>query len=131
MVQVFLVDMKQIDWFIIVLGFLVGALGYWTAEFSDDRAIYNSLYYIKAPGTFIAVILAGLIRKREPAMNALRVTLGVMLGMLSRIFYDMIQDPSSHNLFPFELLIGLVIVMPVAFLGAYLIYGVFYLAGRN
>ncbi len=131
MVQVFLVDMKQIDWLILVLGFLVGALGYWTADFSDERALYQSVYYIKAPGAFIAVIIAGLIRKNEPAQNALRVTFGVMLGMLSRIIFDISLDPSSHNLFPFELMIGMVIVMPVAFLGAYLIYGVFYLAGKN
>ncbi|OYX24029.1 MAG: hypothetical protein B7Z16_01300 [Algoriphagus sp. 32-45-6] len=123
--------MKQIDWFILVLGFLIGALGYWTADFSDERALYNSLYFIKAPGTFLVAILGGLIRKKEPAQNALGITFGVMLGMLSRILFDMTLDPSSHNLFPFELLIGLVIVMPVAFLGSYLIYAIFYLAGKN
>lgn len=133
MIQVFFYRMKtkKINWLILILGFMVGALGYWTADFSEEGALYQSLYYIKAPGTLIAVILAGLIRKNEPALNALRVTFGVMLGMLSRIFFDMTLDPGSHNLFPFELMIGLVIVMPVAFAGAYLIFGLFFLAGRN
>ncbi|MBC6365416.1 hypothetical protein [Algoriphagus sp. AK58] len=123
--------MKKINWLILTLGFMVGALGYWTADFSEERALYESLYFIKAPGALLAVIIAGLIRKNEPAQNALRVTFGVMLGMLSRIVFDLTLDPSSHNLFPFELMIGLVIVMPVTFVGSYLIYGIFFLAGKN
>ena len=123
--------MKKINWLILTLGFMVGALGYWTADFSEERALYESLYFIKAPGALLAVIIAGLIRENEPAQNALRVTFGVMLGMLSRIVFDLTLDPSSHNLFPFELMIGLVIVMPVTFVGSYLIYGIFFLAGKN
>lgn len=123
--------MKYINWIILILGFIVGAVGYWTADFSEEKALYESVFYIKAPGAFIAVLIAGLLRKKEPAQNALRVTFGVMLGMLSRILFDMTLDPSSHNLFPFELMIGLVIVMPAAFVGSYLIYGVFFLAGKN
>ncbi|MFL0685071.1 MAG: hypothetical protein ACJLTB_17960 [Algoriphagus aquaeductus] len=123
--------MKYINWIILILGFIVGAIGYWTADFSEEKALYESVFYIKAPGAFIAVLIAGLLRKKEPAQNALRVTFGVMLGMLSRILFDMTLDPSSHNLFPFELMIGLVIVMPAAFVGSYLIYGVFFLAGKN
>ncbi|MFN3757681.1 MAG: hypothetical protein ACK4SF_00570 [Algoriphagus aquaeductus] len=123
--------MKHINWIILILGFIVGAIGYWTADFSEEKALYESVFYIKAPGAFIAVLIAGLLRKKEPAQNALRVTFGVMLGMLSRILFDMTLDPSSHNLFPFELMIGLVIVMPAAFVGSYLIYGVFFLAGKN
>ena len=123
--------MKYINWIILILGFIVGAIGYWTADFSEEKALYESVFYIKAPGAFIAVLIAGLLRKKEPAQNALRVTFGVMLGMLSRILFDMTLDPGSHNLFPFELMIGLVIVMPAAFVGSYLIYGVFFLAGKN
>lgn len=123
--------MKYINWIILILGFIVGAIGYWTADFSEEKALYESVFYIKAPGAFIAILIAGLLRKKEPAQNALRVTFGVMLGMLSRILFDMTLDPGSHNLFPFELMIGLVIVMPTAFVGSYLIYGVFFLAGKN
>lgn len=123
--------MKKTNSIILFLGFLVGALGYWTADFSEKDALYQSVFYIKAPGAFLVAVLAGFFRKNDPAMNALMVTFGLMLGMLSRIIFDIVIDPSSHNLFPFELMIGLVIIMPVAFLASYLIYGVFYLAGKN
>lgn len=113
------------------MGSLIGALGYWTADFSNDRALFESVYFIKAPGAFLAVLIAGVFRKKQPAWNALLVTFGVLLGMLSRIVVDILGDPTSHTLFPFELLIGLVIVLPVCFLGAYLIHAVFYLAGRS
>lgn len=115
----------------ILLGVLIGAFGYWTADFSEENSLYQSVFYIKAPGAFLATLLVGIFRKNQPGWNALMVSLGVMLGMLSRIFADMIVDPSSHNLFPFELLIGLVIVLPVSFVGAYLIHGVFFVAGKN
>ena len=115
----------------ILLGAFIGAFGYWTTDFSEGNALYHSLFYIKAPGAFSATLLIGIFRKNQPAWNALMVSLGVMLGMLSRIFADMIVDPSSHNLFPFELMIGLAIVLPVSFVGAYLIHGVFFTAGKN
>ncbi|MCU0400381.1 MAG: hypothetical protein MUE75_05110 [Algoriphagus sp.] len=115
----------------ILLGVLIGAFGYWTADFSEENALYQSVFYIKAPGAILATLFVGVIRKNQPAWNALMVSLGVMLGMLSRIFTDMIIDPSSHNLFPFELLIGLVIVLPATFVSAYLIHGIFFVAGKN
>jgi hypothetical protein len=64
-------------------------------------------------------------------MNALIISIGVMLGMVSRIGADLVKDPSSHNLFPFELMIGLVTVLPAAFLGSYLVKGIFFLAGKK
>ena len=115
----------------ILLGLLIGAFGYWTADFSEENALYQSVFYIKAPGAFLATLLVGVFRKNQPAWNALIVSFGVMLGMLSRIFTDMVIDPSSHNLFPFELLIGLVIVLPVSFVGSYLVYGIFFIAGKS
>lgn len=130
-IQVFFIMRKKSNLLPILLGALIGAFGYWTTDFSEDNALYNSVYYVKAPGTFLVVLLIGIIRKNQPAWNALMVSLGVMLGMLSRIFADMIVDPNSHNLFPFELMIGLAIVLPVSFVGAYLIHGVFFIAGKN
>jgi hypothetical protein len=130
-VQVFFVMRKKSNLFVLLLGFLIGALGYWTADFSEERALYESVYYIKAPGAFLAVLIAGVFRKNQPSWNALMVSFGVMLGMLSRILVDILLDPTSHNLFPFELMIGLVIVLPVCFVGAYLIHGIFYIAGKN
>lgn len=123
--------MKKANLIFLILGILVGALGHWTVDFSDERALFNSLYYVKAPGAFLVAFIGGFIWKKSPALNALFITLGVLLGMLSKILFDIIRDPSSHNLFPFELLIGLVFVLPVSFLGSYLAYGIFFLSGKE
>lgn len=115
----------------LILGVLVGAFGYWRIDFLEDGALFQTVFYTLAPGAFLVALISGIIRKNQPAMNALIISLGVMLGKISRIGANLIQDPSSHNLFPFELMIGLVIVLPASFLGAYLVYGIFFLAGKN
>ena len=129
--QVFFIMRKKSNLLVLLMGFLIGAVGYWTADFSNDRTLFESVYFIKAPGAFLAVLIAGVFRKNQPAWNALLVTFGVMLGMLSRILVDILLDPNSHNLFPFELLIGLVLVLPVSFVGSYLVNAVFFLSGKR
>lgn len=121
---------KKKNLIIIAIGFLIGSIGYWIADFSDDRALFKTISTIIGPGTFIGVIISTIYRKKKPILNALMISLGVLLGMLSRIFWDIIQDPKSHNLFPFELLIGLVIVLPVAFLGSFLVNGIYFIGGK-
>jgi hypothetical protein len=116
---------------IVLLGFLVGAIGYWTVDFSESEAFSGVIYTVLGPGAFLGSVISGLVAKKQPAFNALNISLGVMLGMLSRIFADLIMDPTSHNLFPVELMLGLVIVVPAAFIGSFLVYGIYYIAGKN
>ena len=122
---------KKSNVVVLLLGFLVGAIGYWMADFSKDRALFESVYYINATGAFLATLIAGIFRKKQPSWNALMVTFGVVLGMLSRIVVDILFDPTSHNLFPFELMIGLVIVLPACFFGAYLTHTIFHISGKS
>lgn len=116
---------------IIGLGFFVGALGYWTADFSYDGEFSRVIYSILGPGAFICAVISVFLRKKSPVFIALMISLGVMLGMLSKIFYDIIRDSSSHDLLPFELLLGLVIVIPAAFLGSFLVWGILKIAGND
>jgi hypothetical protein len=122
---------RKPDPFILILGILIGAIGYWKADFSEEKALFESVFYFKAPGSFLVALMAGLLRKKQPAWNAVLISFGVLFGMLTRILSDMVIDPGSHNLFPFELLTGLIIVLPVSFFGAYLIHIIFYLSGKS
>lgn len=115
---------------ILALGILIGVVGYWTIDFSDDRAQFNSVLKIMGPGAFFGAMVSTLIRKKKPVLNALTISAGVSMGMLSRILWDMSQNYSSDLVFPFELLIGLAIVIPAAFLGALLIYGIYLVGGK-
>ena len=115
----------------IALGFVVGAIGYWTADFTVEGDFSKVIYSILGPGAFISSAFSFFLRKKSPGFIALLVSLGIMLGMLSKIFYDIFRDPTSDNLFPFELLLGLVIVLPAASLGSYIVWGIIKLAGKN
>ncbi|MBA4300672.1 hypothetical protein SAMN03080617_00233 [Algoriphagus alkaliphilus] len=115
----------------IALGFVVGTLGYWTADFSEDGEFARVIYFYLGPGAFICAVIAFSLLKRSPGFIALMVSLGVFLGMLSKIFYDILRDSSSHDMLPFELLLGLVIVLPAAFFGSFLVWGIFKIAGKD
>ena len=122
---------KKKNLVIIAIGSLVGILGYWTLDFSEDRALYNTFFRIMGPGAFFGAMLSAFYRKKSPFFNALMISLGVLLGMLSRILWEIILDPTSHELFPFELMSGLVIVVPAAFFGSFLIYFIFWVSGEK
>lgn len=115
----------------IALGFVVGAVGYWTADFSVEGEFSKVIYSILGPGAFICSVISFSLRKKSPGFIALLISLGILLGMLSKIFYDIARDSSSHNMLPFELLLGLVIVLPAAFLGSFLVWGIIQIAGKN
>lgn len=116
---------------IIALGLLIGIVGYWTMDFADDRALFNSALKIMGPGAFFGAMLSTFFRRKKPYLNVLLICAGVAIGMLSRIFWEIIQNPSLHTYFPFELLIGLAIVLPAAFLGAFLIYFIYWISGEK
>ncbi len=113
------------------LGFLIGALGYFALDVSENGSLFKSFLFIKIPAVFSVTLIAGIIRKKQPAWNALLVSFGVFLGVVSRILIDMILDPISHDLFLFELIGVFAFILPVSFFGAYLIHGVFFIAGKN
>ena len=115
----------------IALGFVVGAFGYWTADFSEDGEFARVIYSILGPGAVICSVISFAVRKKSPGFIALLISLGIVLGMLSKIGYDIAKDSSSHDMLPFELLLGLVIVLPAAFLGSFLVWGIFQIAGKN
>jgi hypothetical protein len=124
-----MIDRKHVP--VISLGFFVGALGYWTADFSNNGEFSRVIYFFLGPGAFICAVISVFLRKKSPGFIAILISLGVLLGLLSKIFYDIIRDSSSHNLFPFELLLGLVIVIPAAFLGSFLVWGILKIAGKD
>ncbi len=115
---------------IIALGLLIGIVGYWTVDFAEDSAIFNSVLKIMGPGVFFGAMLSTFFRRKKPYLNALLICAGVAFSMLARIFWDILQNPSSHTFFPFELLIGLAIVLPAAFFGSLLIHGIYLIAGK-
>jgi hypothetical protein len=74
--------------------------------------------------TMIALALASgglaIARPTDKWRSGVGVGAGVLVPMITDIVLDIRRDPTSHNLLPFELLIGLALSMPPALLGALL-----------
>jgi uncharacterized membrane protein len=121
---------KKKNLIILAIGFLIGALGYWLADFTDDRALFKTISTIIGPGTFIGAIISTTYRKNKPILNAMMISWGVLFGMLSRILWEVFQEQKSTDIFPLELLTGFAIVLPVAFLGSFLVKGIYFLGGK-
>jgi hypothetical protein len=45
--------------------------------------------------------------EKRPWEIALLITTGIMISIMCRIIFDGINDPSTHNLFPFEIIAAL------------------------
>ncbi|WP_332912185.1 hypothetical protein [Algoriphagus boritolerans] len=48
----------------IALGFVVGAIGYWTADFSEKGEFSRVIYSILGPGAFICSVISFSLRKK-------------------------------------------------------------------
>ncbi|WP_297338106.1 hypothetical protein [Algoriphagus sp.] len=107
-------------------GIGVGALSYWFQPYNSTLVFGVSSFLIQSMGTFLVAFILLSFLKEKPSKIALFTTLGVLLGVFLRIFYDItFWDSTSHNLFPFELLLVGLLVLPSALLGAYLGFLVF------
>ena len=104
---------------IIGLSLLVGGIIYWTIPI-DDIALLSRQFIVK---WCLPVILIGLISfpigKKRPLNSSILITIGFVSAIIVRIIYDtVIIDPTSHNLWPFEIVISICITFPIAFIGS-------------
>lgn len=74
--------------------------------------------------TAIALMLAStglaIMRPSDKWRSGIAVGAGILVPIGTIIGIDLQRDPTSHNLFPFEIAFGLVFAMPGALLGAWL-----------
>lgn len=72
--------------------------------------------------TAIALALAScglaIVRPTQRWLSAAGVGAGILVPVIATIVLDIRRDPTSHNLFPLEIIIGLAFGMPPALLGA-------------
>ncbi len=73
------------------------------------------------PGLLLVVLAAFLLRSRGAATSwQVTALLGaaVPAAVLARVIVDGLEDPTSHNLWPFEVVIALFVGLPCALFGA-------------
>jgi uncharacterized membrane protein YfcA len=65
----------------------------------------------------LAGLLAGYILRQRMRGPVLAVTGGFVLAVLGRVLIETVRDPTSHNLWPFEVIIAGGIGLVAAFIG--------------
>jgi len=102
---------------VFMVSFLALAMPYWQIPYSQI-ALPNSLL---GPGALITCALAMFLRL-EPRRKFAEVILACggafPAVVLSRIIYDVAFDASSHNLWPFEIVIAILLGLIVSAAGA-------------
>ena len=105
---------------IIGVGLIIGGIAYWFQPYNQMTVLGLNIWLIMSIGSFIASAFIMLYLKEKPLKIALFVSLGVALAILARIIYDTIFcDSTSHNLAPFEIIIGGIVTIPSAIAGVY------------
>lgn len=101
----------------LILGLFCGALSYWFNAYNVMMVFGLSIYLVLAVTTFTSAFGFALLHKKASALSPVLICTGVIIAAFGRIFYDISKDATSHNLFPFEILIILGISAPCAFIG--------------
>ena len=103
------------------VGILIGAISYWRIPYAEMQMIEINMWLFVGSATLIGSLLSTLLFNEKPWIVGLLITLGVILAIIIRIIYDTtFWDSTSHNLAPFELILGGLQSLPMAFVGAYL-----------
>ena len=113
-----------------VLAFVPATLLYWPA-FEAKRNLPDALY-----GAALALpallALADAWFSRRPFARSLWIGACVLpAAVFARVVYDGLRDPTSHNLWPFELAIAFGVALPSAVAGALAAWLLTRLAGRS
>jgi hypothetical protein len=112
---------RKVKFWVILVGLLIGAISYWRIPYNEVNLLEIQIWLLVGSATLIGSLLSNLYFKQKPSLVGILITLGVLLAIIIRIIYDVtFWDRTSHNLAPFEVILGGLQSFPMAFTGAYL-----------
>lgn len=103
------------------LATLAIALPYWFASTDavSDDGIFGRLWLVAAV-LVVTTAAAGLLRAVRSLVVVALMLVPVPVAVLGRVVIDLAADPTSHNLWPIELVVSSVLAAPPVLLGALL-----------
>jgi hypothetical protein len=107
--------------FSLLTGLICGALSYWFNAYNVMNIYGISIYYIMGISSLLSVLALGFVYKKYVYSIPLFFSIGFVISVLGRIFFDLSNDPTSHNLFPLEIILVLFIIVPSSYLSSFLI----------
>ena len=102
-----------------LIGFFAVGLGYWPIPYSK-LSLPDSLYGLGVIVVGGAAALTRALSDNRFWRTVLVTSAAVPGAVCARVIFDAWRDPTSHNLWPFEILIALVMGLAVTVLGALL-----------
>jgi hypothetical protein len=115
---------------ILLSGFLVGAISFWFIPYEALKVWGISTLLLLALGSFLSALILRFYLIEETMRIVFIVTAGAIIPIIGRIIFDEITDLYEHNLFPIEIFMYLIIIVPSAFAGFYLSVLIKYLRKR-
>ena len=103
-----------------IVGFIIGIITYWFNSYNQSIAFGYNIYLLMAVLSFIAPFFIGFLFKTRTYNIPLFICVGFLFAVLSRIFFDIFKDSTSHNLFPFEIIFTLGVAVPFSLTGMYI-----------
>lgn len=104
-----------------IIGVICGALSYWINPYNEMYIGRINIYYLMGILAFFSILALGFIYKKYTFNLPIYFSIGFVISVLGRIFFDISNDPYSHNMFPFEVIFVLAIIVPSSFTGSFLI----------
>lgn len=109
--------------FIIGIGFIAAGVAQWSIAYQELNMLVSSFLIRWSVASLVAGLAGGLLTRKPPVKVALFAATGSVGAIFSRALYDMLlMDPASHNLIPFEIILGFVMAFPAGLLGAGIAY---------
>lgn len=104
-------------------GIFGGAATYWFQPYNDRYLLGVDIYLLMAILALLFSLGVGLARRERWFQIAAFLCAGFVISFMGRIFYDItFIDKTHHNLWPFEILYALAIIVPSAAAGSLIAY---------
>lgn len=117
-----LLKMKSISkqaWLATGLGLLSAAMVYWPLV-NGQIEMMSFAYFLRcSAGAFAAASLSVFFFKVTTGQASRYVLVGMVLGMVMRIIFDVVSEPTAHNLWPIEIALTVAWAIPGCVLGAF------------
>lgn len=99
---------------------LLAGLTYWQIPYADVNFFASSFLLTWGIMALLGGFLGVLFLRKSVFQAVQLVVTGFLIAVILRIIVDGISDPTSHNLFPFELIITFAIATPPALVGSWI-----------
>ena len=100
--------------FIVLITVVVTGIFIWISSYYNHNIDFTIPFVLSVLFAFAFSILTELQLRKI----MLATTIGVIIALVTKIIIDWQLDPTSHNLFPFEIMIDLFVISIASLIGA-------------